>query len=154
ISLSAANNSGTPYPTHASSAAEAPGGSLMDADSPKEADTAAQPAPPKGVWEAILTTTPIALTVLATAFAGLSSSEMTLSMYFRSLAAQHQSKAGDQWGFFQAKKIRGTSLEAPLPLQGAAELDDFDPSGLDAVCAEIVATLEKAAEDDKETEAR
>jgi hypothetical protein len=127
----------------------------VDAESPKEADdTAAQPAPPRGVWGTILTTTPIALTVLATAFAGLSSSEMTQSMYFRSLAAQHQSKAGDQWGFFQAKKIRGTSLEATLPLQGVAQLDDFDPSRMDAVCGEIVAALEKAAEDDKETEAR
>jgi hypothetical protein len=127
----------------------------MDADSPKEADdSAATPAPPKGVWGTILTTTPIVLTVLATAFAGLSSSEMTQSMYFRSLAAQHQSKAGDQWGFFQAKKIRGTSLEATLPLQGRAQPDDFDPSGLDAACAKIVTALEKAAEDDKEAEVR
>ena len=86
----------------------------MDVISPKEPDGSAdKPADtvPKGAWGTILTTTPIVLTVLATAFAGLSSSEMTQAMYYRSLAAQHQSKAGDQWAFFQAKRIRGTNLE-------------------------------------------
>jgi hypothetical protein len=59
----------------------------------------------------LLTTIPIILTILATLLAGLSSSEMTRSMYFRSLASQHQSKAASQWGFFQAKKMRGATLE-------------------------------------------
>jgi hypothetical protein len=128
----------------------------VDAPIPPEADTAAKPAEaPKGVWGTILTTTPIVLTVLATAFAGLSSSEMTQSMYYRSLAAQHQSKAGDQWGFFQAKRIRGTSLETTLQLlQGLGRPDDFDPSRVDAVCGEVVGALKKAADDGKETEAR
>ena len=128
----------------------------MDADSPKEADdTAAQPAPPKGVWGTILTTTPIALTVLATAFAGLSSSEMTQSMYFRSLAAQHQSKAGDQWGFFQAKKIRGSGIRTGVQLQpDLIRPGDFDPWRLDAACAKIAAVLKKAAEDSAEPEPR
>lgn len=54
---------------------------------------------------------PIVLTILATIFAGLSSSEMTRSMYYRSLAGQYQAKAASQWGFFQAKKMRGTTLE-------------------------------------------
>ena len=47
---------------------------------------------------------PVALTVLATIFAGLSSSEMTRSMYFRSLAAQQQAKAASQWGFLPSEK--------------------------------------------------
>jgi Domain of unknown function (DUF4337) len=59
-----------------------------------------------------LATIPVVLTILATILAGLSSSEMTRSMYFRSLAGQHQAKAASQWGFFQAKKMRGTTLEA------------------------------------------
>jgi hypothetical protein len=54
----------------------------------------------------VVTVTPVFLTVLATVLAGLSSSEMTRSMYYRSLAAQHQAKAGDQWAYFQAKKMR------------------------------------------------
>ncbi|MGD0389239.1 MAG: DUF4337 family protein [Tepidisphaeraceae bacterium] len=57
-------------------------------------------------WETILVSTPIILTVVATVLAGLSSSEMSSAQYYRSLAAQMQSKASDQWGYFQAKKIR------------------------------------------------
>jgi hypothetical protein len=70
----------------------------------------------RSTWDTILTTTPVILTVLGTLLAGLSSSEMTLAQYFRSLAAQSQSKAGDQWGFFQAKRIRGQTQEATLEL--------------------------------------
>lgn len=79
--------------------------------------TAASPSPPpaakpkKSTWETILTLTPVMLTVLATILAGLSSGEMTRSMYYRSVAGQSQSKVGDQWAFFQAKRTRGTSFE-------------------------------------------
>ena len=66
---------------------------------------------PKWTASRALAAAPVALTVLATVLAGLSSSEMTRSMYYRSLAAQEQSKAGSQWEFFQAKRIRGTTLE-------------------------------------------
>jgi len=62
-------------------------------------------------WTKAMQLTPVVLTLLATALAGISSSEMTQAMYFRTLASQHQAKAGDQWAFFQAKRIRGTSLE-------------------------------------------
>jgi hypothetical protein len=57
-------------------------------------------------WETVLISTPIILTVVATVLAGLSSSEMSSAQYFRSLAAQMQSKASDQWSYFQAKKLR------------------------------------------------
>ena len=70
--------------------------------------------PPKSKWETIVTLTPVMLTLLATVLAGLSSSEMIQAQYYRSLAAQNQSKAGDQWGFFQAKRIRGTIVERLL----------------------------------------
>jgi hypothetical protein len=70
----------------------------------------------KDFWEKIVTTTPVVLTVVATLLAGLSSSEMTLAQYHRALAAQNQSKAGDQWNFFQAKRIRGTNLEMTVDL--------------------------------------
>ena len=84
-----------------------------------------EPKPPApGVWGTILTTTPVILTVLATILAGLSSSEMTQSQYHRSLAAQYQSKAGDQWAFYQAKRIRGSALENSADhLPPAAPLD-------------------------------
>jgi hypothetical protein len=70
------------------------------------------------MWDKILTSTPVVLTVLATLLAGLSSSEMSRAQYYRALAAQHQSKAGDQWAFFQAKRIRGTEYENTVELMG------------------------------------
>lgn len=74
------------------------------------------PAERTRLWDTVLTTTPVVLTVLGTVLAGLSNSEMTLAQYFRTLAAQSQSKVGDQWGFYQAKRIRGTTLDAVLDL--------------------------------------
>jgi hypothetical protein len=74
-----------------------------------------EPAKPrKSLWETILTATPIILTVIATLLAGTSSGEMTKAQYHRAVAAQNQSKVGDQWAFFQAKKIRGTTLEMAI----------------------------------------
>jgi len=46
----------------------------------------------------------------------LASSEMTRAQYDRSLAAQQQSKAGDQWSFFQAKRLRGAMQRSTLDL--------------------------------------
>ena len=62
---------------------------------------------PQTTWGKILSATPVVMTVVATMLAGLASSEMTRAQYDRSLAAQQQAKAGDQWGYFQAKKLRG-----------------------------------------------
>ena len=81
-----------------------------------------KPAEKKGGLAAI----PVALTVLATIFAGMSSSEMTRSMFYRSLAAQYQAKAGDQWGLFQAKKIRGSTLDAAGDLSLLFSVKPFD----------------------------
>lgn len=66
---------------------------------------------PMTTWGKILTATPVVLTVFATLLAGLASSEMTRAQYDRGLAAQLQSKAGDQWAFFQAKRLRGTMTD-------------------------------------------
>lgn len=71
---------------------------------------------PKTVWGKLLASTPVVMTVVATLMAGLSNSEMTRAQYDRSLAAQQQSKVGDQWSFFQAKRLRGASLRASLGL--------------------------------------
>jgi hypothetical protein len=92
--------------------------------------TASDPTkPPKSSWETIITLTPVMLTLLATVLAGLSSSEMIQAQYYRSLAAQHQSKAGDQWGFFQAKRIRSTIVERLLDqkpgLPGPVDASEF-----------------------------
>jgi hypothetical protein len=85
---------------------------LMEASATSPRTSSEQIATAKKSWRlAALTATPIVLTVVATALAGLSTSEMTLAQYHRSLAAQNQSKASDQWGFFQAKRLRGTGME-------------------------------------------
>jgi len=69
---------------------------------------------PDTKWGKILGATPIVMTVIATLLAGLSNSEMTKAQYSRSLAAQQQSKAGDQWAFFQAKRLRGAIQSGTL----------------------------------------
>lgn len=93
---------------------------------------------PKGRWGAILATTPIVMTVLATVFAGLSSSEMTQAMFHRSLASQQQSKAGDQWAFFQAKRGRGTVLESNIELlQTLARAEPLNSKAIPATLARL-----------------
>jgi len=67
-------------------------------------------------WGKILLATPVVMTVIATLLAGLASSEMTRAQYDRALGAQLQSKAGDQWGYFQAKKLRGAMQQNSLEL--------------------------------------
>jgi hypothetical protein len=61
---------------------------------------------PATLWGKLLLATPVVMTVVATLLAGFSSTEMTTAQYDRAYAAQLQSKAGDQWGYFQAKKLR------------------------------------------------
>lgn len=87
---------------------------------------------PQTIWGKILTATPIIMTVVATALAGLASSEMTRAQYSRSLAAQLQSKAGDQWSFFQAKRLRSALQRTALDiLQGTTDMHPFSASDLD-----------------------
>jgi hypothetical protein len=69
---------------------------------------------PEGKWGKVLGMTPVVMTVIATLLAGLSTSEMTKAQYARALAAQQQSKAGDQWGFFQAKRLRSAIQSGAL----------------------------------------
>ena len=71
---------------------------------------------PQTSWGKILSATPIVMTVIATLLAGLASSEMTRAQYDRAYGAQLQSKAGDQWGYFQAKKMRGAMQQNSLEL--------------------------------------
>ncbi|HEY3760674.1 MAG TPA: DUF4337 family protein [Verrucomicrobiae bacterium] len=109
-------------------------------------------------WGKILIATPIIMTVIATALAGLASSEMTRAQYDRSLAAQIQSKAGDQWNYYQAKKLRSalagdnldmliaTSVVQPL---NASTLSDADATTLDALTNGKIPSAAPAKFDDK-----
>jgi Domain of unknown function (DUF4337) len=96
---------------------------------------------PSTSWGKILTATPVIMTVVATALAGLASSEMTRAQYGRSLAAQQQSKAGDQWNFFQAKRLRSSLQRNALDiLQGTVDVRPFSAPDLDP---QAVAALTK-----------
>lgn len=93
---------------------------------------------PDSKWGKILGATPIVMTVIATLLAGLSNSEMTKAQYARALAAQQQSKAGDQWAFFQAKRLRGAIQSGTLDL--VQILDDehqFNAEGLRSFTATL-----------------
>lgn len=74
---------------------------------------------PQNKWGKIFGATPIVMTVIATMLAGLASSEMTKAQYDRSAAAQLQAKAGDQWSFYQAKKLRSAAARNSLDLLAA-----------------------------------
>jgi hypothetical protein len=117
---------------------------------------------PQNNFGKMLAATPVVMAVIATLLAGLASSEMTRAQYDRALAAQQQSKAGDQWSFFQAKRLRGAlqhnSLDLlqstvelhPLTaagLKAAAEQWPAQPSGSEAakVRAELLAALDSPA---------
>lgn len=86
---------------------------------------------PQTTWGKILLATPVVMTVVATLLAGLASSEMTRAQYNRSLAAQQQAKAGDQWSFFQAKRLRGSMQLSTLDLlKGTVSVRSLDEAGL------------------------
>lgn len=86
---------------------------------------------PPSTWGKILSATPVIMTVIATMLAGLASSEMTRAHYSRSLAAQQQSKAGDQWNFFQAKRLRGSMQQSTLDLlQSTTNIRKLDAATL------------------------
>lgn len=86
---------------------------------------------PQTKWGKVLVATPVGMTVVATLLAGLASSEMTRAQYDRSLAAQQQSKAGDQWSFFQAKRLRGALQLSTLDLlKGTTPVRPLDEASL------------------------
>lgn len=103
-------------------------------------------AVPQTLFGRILAATPVVMTVVATALAGLASSEMTRAQYARSLAAQQQSKAGDQWAFFQAKRLRSSLQKNALDiLQGTTEVHPFTDASLSPAAQAALATGELPA---------
>jgi len=99
---------------------------------------------PHNKWGKVLSVTPIVMTVIATMLAGLASSEMTKAQYERSLAAQLQSKAGDQWSYFQAKKLRSAVARNTLDLLAAtAEVGPLSPEALPKLDSVTVTALVK-----------
>jgi hypothetical protein len=108
---------------------------------PAALDTAGD-ATPRSTREKLLAMTPIVMTVVATILAGLSNSEMIKAQFYRALAAQNQSKAGDQWSYFQFKRARGTAHEMTVQLLGSlSAIDSLDADSLQAQADRYVRTL-------------
>ncbi len=101
---------------------------------------------PQTTFGKILSATPVVMAVVATMLAGLASSEMTRAQYDRALGAQQQSKAGDQWSFFQAKRLRGAYQSSSLDLlENIVEVRPFDPTALRTFVEQLPAEGEQAS---------
>lgn len=99
---------------------------------------------PQNLFGRILAATPVVMAVVATMLAGLASSEMTRAQYDRSMAAQQQSKAGDQWSFFQAKRLRASLQRNTVDLlQATAELHPLDAAAFADTDTQVVQCLVK-----------
>jgi hypothetical protein len=74
---------------------------------------AADPAPPerKTFLDKIGPAFAIGMTALSAVFGSMSASQLQQSMYYKSQAAQDQSKSANQWGFFGFKRSRGLQEE-------------------------------------------
>src|ERR1035437_10499465 len=93
----------------------------------------------------LLSATPVVMAVVATMLAGLASSEMTRAQYDRALAAQQQSKAGDQWSFFQAKRLRGALQRNSVDLlQVTVELHPLNAAALKDAAEQLSAQPDQA----------
>jgi hypothetical protein len=96
-------------------------------------------------WGKLLSATPVVMAVVATMLAGLASSEMTRAQYDRALAAQQQSKAGDQWSFFQAKRLRGALQRNAVDLlQSTVELHPLNAAALKEAAEQLPAQPDQA----------
>src|SRR5258706_9168977 len=99
---------------------------------------------PHNKWGKILGATPVVMAVISTMLAGLASSEMTRAQYDRSFAAQLQSKAGDQWSYYQAKKLRSAVAHNSLDLLSAtSDVQPLDAAALPDADATTVAAPTK-----------
>lgn len=70
-----------------------------------------EPEKPKSLLDKMGAALPVALTAIATAFAGMSTSELSYAMYWRSAAAQDQAKANDQWTLAGFKRDRSLIVQ-------------------------------------------
>jgi hypothetical protein len=119
------------------------------------ADPAPAPSPEKkSLFDTIVVSTPVLLTVVATFILGRSTSEMTQAQYHRSVAGQRQAKVADEWAFFQAKRIRGTSFETTAVVLAAQKVDPFTADTLGDSADELLAQIEATASKEPKLEPR
>jgi len=100
---------------------------------------------PQTTMGRLLLVTPVVMTVIATLLAGLASSEMTRAQYDRAYAAQLQSKAGDQWNYFQAKRLRSALQRNAIDLlQATAEVRPLAATTLEKIGGAVDAATRDA----------
>jgi hypothetical protein len=97
--------------------------------------------PTKSVFDKVGAALPIALTLLATAFAGMSTGELQQAMFWRSYAAQDQAKATSQWTLAGFKRDRSlicqtTAVQLRAAANKAADRLDLSRSGSRPLAAE------------------
>ncbi len=108
----------------------------------------AAPVPEKKtLFDTIIFSTPVMLTVIATFILGRSTSEMTQAQYQRAVAGQKQSKVADEWAFFQAKRIRGTTYETTSITLRAMRDEPFSGATLFDAARELAAQTRAAEKD-------
>lgn len=83
-------------------------------------DETAPAEPKKSRFERLGPALPVGLAAIATAFAGMSSSEMSRAMFWRSTAAQDQSRATSQWALAGFKRDRALILETTVATMRAS----------------------------------
>ena len=76
-----------------------------DSDAPR-------PEEPKGLIDKLGAALPVGLTALATVFASMSNGELQEAMYWKSQAAQDQSRATNQWSLAGFKRDRALIMQA------------------------------------------
>jgi hypothetical protein len=84
----------------------------MTEDTPKPNADEPKPEEPQSLFDKLGAALPIALTALATAFASMSNGALNLAMYWKSQAAQDQSRAADQWSLAGFKRDRALIMQA------------------------------------------
>ncbi|HEY1922120.1 MAG TPA: DUF4337 family protein [Tepidisphaeraceae bacterium] len=112
---------------------------------PPASSDSGDPAQEKTFRGKIIIYTPVVLTILATVLAGISSSEMSAAQYYRSIAAQMQSKVSDQWGFFQAKRLREEQCNTTIQiLQNVTHPTPLDPPSLRAAGEHLIDQMKRS----------
>src|SRR5690242_6950540 len=76
------------------------------------AETAPPADEPKSLLDKLGAALPVGLTALATVFAGMSTGALQQAMYWKSQAAQDQSRATNQWTLAGFKRDRALIMEA------------------------------------------
>jgi hypothetical protein len=70
-----------------------------------------KPEPPKGFFDKLGAALPVALTALATAFAGMSTGALTQAIAWRTKAGQDQAKSTNQWSLAGFKRDRALVMQ-------------------------------------------